>query len=86
MKTSTKNIPKITSFPCLMEFRLQGKISVGIYLVNEYENMGEDKYSVCLVSPHGEDVSDLGQVYFKSELNPSEWFFLPAGTQVNLIN
>lgn len=66
-----------------MEYRIQGEVSVGIYLVNETSK--GDEYSVCLVAP-ADDTSEAGEMYFKEDLNPKEWFFLPAGTKVVLTN
>ncbi len=83
MQSKIQNIELVKYFPCLMEYKLQGSIPVGIYLVNKIEK--ENKYSVCLVAPF-DDISKLGEMYFKDDLNPKEWFFLPVGTSINLIN
>lgn len=69
-----------------MEFRLDGDVPVGIYLVNKTnQNDPENQYSVCMVAP-ADELSELGTMYFKPELNPKEWFFLPEGMEVKLTN
>ena len=86
MTSNLNPIPLVKSFPCLMEYRLQGSHLVGIYLVAEIDNSDPDyNYSVCLISPT-DNISNIGEMYYKKELNPEEWFFLPEGTTVNLIN
>lgn len=86
MQSKIQNIELVKDFPCLMEYKLQGSIPVGIYLVNELLDEGKEKrFSVCLVAPI-DDVSKLGEMYFKDSLNPKEWSFLPVGTSINLIN
>ena len=79
----------MTEFPCLMEYKIQGTSSVGIYLVNQIEGgqrvHADNEFSVCLVAP-SDDISKLGEMHFKKELNPEEWFPLPKGTSINLIN
>ena len=88
MKSNIQNIELVKDFPCLMEYKLQGSIPVGIYLVNQIKEGGNEvdkKFSVCLVAPF-DDISKLGEMYFKKDLNEKEWSFLPVGTSVNLIN
>ncbi|QDP50419.1 MAG: hypothetical protein Unbinned5350contig1001_34 [Prokaryotic dsDNA virus sp.] len=88
MKSEVKNIELVTEFPCLMEYRMQGEVLVGIYIVNEYplNEVTRDKYSVCMISSKREDVSSVGETFFKQDLDPKEWFPLPPGTQVTLVN
>lgn len=86
MKGELTKIEVVTSFPCLMEYKIQGTHSVGIYLVNDNGKNDDNKYSVCLVAPSGDDISNLGETYFKKDLNPKEWFHLPKGTKITLTN
>ena len=87
MKSQIQNIKLVQDFPCLMEYKLQGSVPVGIYLVDKLEDAEDSKhkFSVCLVAPT-DDISKIGEMYFKEDLNPKEWFFLPVGTSITLIN
>ena len=88
MKSTIKEIELVTEFPCLMEYKIYGEDSVGIYLVNRYESKKDtsNEFSVCLVLTRASDVNIFGVMYFKEKLDPLEWFPLPKGTQITLTN
>lgn len=83
MKSELNSIKVKNTFPCLMEYKLQGEVSVGIYLVSE---ISKERYSVCLLWLNDKDLNEIGETYEKDDLNLKEWFFLPIGTEVKIIN
>ena len=86
MKSELKEIELNEQFPCLMEYKLMGETSVGIYLVFHYPNNDKNKYGVCQIKDGEHDKVFDEVMYFKEKLNLKEWFFLPKGTQVTLTN
>lgn len=82
MKSEFEELKLNTEFPCLMEYRIGGEVHGGIFLVKKYATQNTDtRFSVCAVV--GEK---MGVMYFKPELDPEEWFPLPKGAKVTLIN
>jgi hypothetical protein len=91
MESEIKNIELRKEYPCLMAFKILGEIPCGIYLVNFYPHTKNhsERFSVCLVAPeYGEKSANkhIGEVYFKANMNPEEWFYLPVGTEITLKN
>lgn len=87
MKSKLKEVELNKEFPCLMEHKLCGEDSTGVYFVNHFPlNENSKKYIVCLVKTPGQDKIAESRMYFKPDLDKKEWFFLPKGTEITLTN
>lgn len=73
------------SFPCLMEFKLAGDISAGIFMMTHTKGAEYEYEAICLV-PSEKSGDRVGDVWRKSSLDLQEWFFLPKTAKVTLFN
>ena len=78
MKSTTKE-KLVTAFPCLMKDQF-GRV----VLVTDLSNK-PGRYQVTVVAAIKAEIANLGTSW-ESDLKPTEYFPLPSGFEVNLIN
>lgn len=90
MKATLQQIERVTTFPCLMRYSLNGESPIGIFIVNKLEQTDKDgnNYSVIKLKDESHELTKnhIGVPYFKKDLNLYEWEHLPKGTSITIIN